>query len=374
MALAVPPPYPHRVAPDRPTSGETAAQTSGEVEIADRLYVPFLKGKQGEIGALRDLGPDARRMVTPAIQVFPNRDDARLAREMRQLARAWAGESPVLLDTAWLDPGVTSRHPLLVASTAARAAGLDLVPVVRPGSDAAYRSAARQLVARHRQGAALRLPPANWLPANVRPVLDELLQDVDLGPSDADLLLDAGAIAAGAALDLYRSLLDQIMPGLPYLSEWRRVAILSGAFPADLSSVPRGQLERIPRSDWRLWSAFRNFARPISFGDHAVAHPDTVEELRRPAAIPRYAQLRYSADADFVVCRAGDLNRLGDGEMYSLCRRLVRAPEWQGRDFSAGDAWIDDRAQGFGNAGNYSTWRRVGTVHHITKVTTQLAS
>lgn len=58
------------------------------------------------------------------------------------------------------------------------------------------------------------------------------------------------------------------------------------------------------------------------------SHPDTVEELRTPAAIPRYAQLRYSADEDFVVCLAGDINRLGDREMYTLCRRLARAPEW----------------------------------------------
>lgn len=360
--------------PNEPAVRQSTEFADSDAAIGGRKYIPFLKGKQGEITALRELGPEERRSVTPAIQVFPNRNDERLTKEMSQLARAWAGESPILLDTAWLDPAATSRHPLLVASSAARGGGMELVPVVRPGSDAAYRAAARQLIERHRRGVALRLPPANWLAANSQSVLDELLGDVDVGPPQTDLILDAGAIAGSAALDLYSALLGKLLPELPYLTTWRRVVILSGAFPADLRSVPRGQLERIPRLDWRLWSGFRTFARSISFGDHAISHPDTVEELRTGAAIPRYAQLRYSSDEDFVVGRAGDLNRLGDGEMYTLCRRVVRAPEWDGRDFSVGDTWIDDRAQGSGNGGTYTTWRRVGTVHHITKVVTQLAS
>jgi T4 beta protein len=343
-------------------------------DIARRPYVPLLKGKQGEFSALRELGPVARRLVTPAIQVFPGRDDAKLDRDIRQLARAWADESPVLVDTSWLDPSATSVHPLLAASSSAQRARLSLIPVVHGGSDVVYRAAARQLVARHRSGAALRVIPAHWLPANVGRVLDGLLADVAVAPADVDLILDAGPIADDAALALDEGLLQQVLPTLPYLDEWRRIVVLSGAFPASLRDVPLQQLRRLARRDWRLWQGVRTFTRPLAYGDYAVANPETVEELVRPAVIPRYAQLRYTTDDTFVVGRGGDLNRLGDEEMYALCGRLTRVPEWEGRSFSSGDEWIDDRAQGSGNAGNYTTWRRVGTVHHITKVAQQLAT
>jgi hypothetical protein len=362
------------MASDRSQNVERGHVDSNGAHVAGRQYVPLLKGKLGEFGALRDLDPLARRVVTPAIQVFPGRDDARLDKDIRQLARAWADDSPILIDTSWLDPSATSVHPLLAASASAQRVRLALIPIVHGGSDASYRTAARQLVTRHAAGAAVRLIPAHWLAANVRRVLDALLADLGVVPADVDLMLDAGAIADDAALDLDRGLLQQVLPTLPYLDDWRRIVVLSGAFPASLRDVPVQQLRRLPRLDWRLWLSVRAFARQLSYGDYAVANAETVEELARPAVIPRYAQLRYTSDDTFVVGRGGDLNRLGDAEMYALCSRLTRAAEWEGRSFSSGDEWIDDRAQGSGNAGNYTTWRRVGTVHHITKVAAQLAN
>jgi hypothetical protein len=313
-------------------------------------------------------------MVTPAVQILPNRNDASLEKDVRKLARAWAKDSPVLIDTSWLDPQSTSIHPLLAVSAAALREQLTVTPIAHGGSDAAHRSAASHVVTRHRAGAAIRLIPAYWLPANVQRVLDDLLADLRVTPGDVDLMLDAGAIANVAALELADGLLQQVLPSLPYRDDWRRIVVLSGAFPASLSNVPLQQLRRLPRLDWQLWLRVRAYDRPLWYGDYAVANPETVDELAGSAPIPRWAQLRYTADDEFVVGRGGDLNRLGDAEMYALCARLTRAPEWEGRSFSAGDQWIDDRAQGSGNAGNYTTWRRVGTVHHITKVAQQLAN
>jgi len=73
--------------------------------IAERSYVPILKGKQGEQMTLRDLAPAVWAAITPAFQLLPRRTDGQLGREFKQIAVAWAGVSTVLIDATWVDPG-----------------------------------------------------------------------------------------------------------------------------------------------------------------------------------------------------------------------------------------------------------------------------
>lgn len=342
--------------------------------IAARRYVPILKAKQGERLALRDLDAATRSAITPAFQLLPGRGDAQLGREMRQLGVAWSGVSPVLLDATWADPASTSDHPLIVASTLAAAEGVAVVPMVRPGSDLGHLVAAKAVVAAHGQGAAIRVEAAGWQAGKSALFVDPLLRGLSLRPEDVDLVLDAGALGSDADLALFQSLLAGGLPTFAHLDEWRRVVVAGGSFPADLRAVPAGVLTRLPRREWELWARRPRVARVLSYGDYGVAHPATVDEMTNPRAIPLWAQFRYTSTVSFLVAKGGDIKKSGDAEFYRAAALIAGAPEFDGRTFSAADAFLAARASGTGSPGGYSTWRRHGTGRHLTKVAALLAT
>lgn len=341
--------------------------------VATRHYVPFLKGKQGERLAVRSLDPSVKGAITPAFQLIAGRSAETLEREMRQLADGWTGFGPVLIDAAWLDPAATRLHPLRLVGDLGTRLRIPVIPVISPASDAGYRAAARAVIGTHHYGAAIRLPAASWLPDLAKPVIDDLLSD-GLQPAETDLLLDAEAIANDAALNLHTALRDRSLSGLPYLTDWRRVILMGGSFPTDLTGIQTGSVVRLPRREWVLWSGIVSPRRDIGYGDYGVAHPQTADEITTPRAIPVYPQLRYTTTDTFAVTKGRDLRRNGDGELYDVCRRVRALPDVDPATFSPGDRWIAARSGGSGSVGNYSTWRRIGTSHHVTKIVALLAS
>jgi len=76
----------------------------------------------------------------------------------------------------------------------------------------------------------------------------------------------------------------------------------------------------------------------------------------------------------FLVAKAGDINKSGEGEFYRVAGLVAGAPDFDGTGYSTGDAFIAAMASGSGSPGNYSTWRRHGTARHITKVVRLLAT
>lgn len=114
--------------------------------------------------------------------------------------------------------------------------------MVAPSSDASYLAAARAAVAVHQQGAAIRLPPVGWAVGQAAPLLDGLLKALGLTAPDVDLILDGGALANDATVELYRTLLTAGLPVLPRHDRWRRVIVAAGSFPAILAVSAPGPL------------------------------------------------------------------------------------------------------------------------------------
>lgn len=115
-------------------------------------------------------------------------------------------------------------------------------------------------------------------------------------------------------------------------------------------------------------------SRTITYGDFGVSNAEAPDELPSPKAIPLYAQLRYTNGESFSIVKGRDIKTYGPDELYRVCRRVTKLPGWMAGPFSMGDAWIATRAAGAGETGNYMTWRKVATVHHITKLVSLLSS
>jgi hypothetical protein len=86
------------------------------------------------------------------------------------------------------------------------------------------------------------------------------------------------------------------------------------------------------------------------------------------------ASIRYTTDSDWLVVKGRNVRQYGFEQYFDLCRALVERPEYYGPAFSWGDEYIGRCAAREVGPGNATTWRKVGTNHHITVVTRAIAN
>lgn len=352
---------------------------------AEHHYVPVLKGKAGEFGALGSLLPTVKDRVTPLIEVFSvpfdwtaGRDAKTLDEHLRStvagVADTWGSDRSVWLDMLWHEPdaaiagtsAVEHLHRLSRTSLLA-------VPVGGPGRPPTHTASVAAVAAADGRGAVLRLDPEDLETFDrLAPQIDAWLAVVMLRPEDVDLVVDLGAVSPALASAVALGV-AAVLPSLPHLQRWRTLTLVSGAFPEDLSAVDSGVTGRLARADWRLWRSVtaRPLARPPAFGDYTVGHPALFDP--DPRKIKFGATIRFSGPDDWVVVKGRGVNKHGFGQFNGGSATVMALPEWDWPGHCAGCDFIAACAGG-GQPGNLQTWRRVATTHHLTLTAGQLAS
>lgn len=357
-------------------------------------YVPILKAKAGELKALREMDPwedlDLQH-VRPLIEVIAgedllgeDRDDQAfevwLAKQIKNLAAAWPGDraEPLMLDTSYAERESPDPPVMLDLLRGLRRLGVLVIPVVHLSDSDEFVNEVSGAIRPSglESGACIRLTAEDLddaiAPLNV--VADALTRQLGLQPEQVDLILDFGAISTEDALAVTSRLARFILPLLA-TAPWRRLVVASGAFPVNLSEVTAFNFGEIPRFDRSLWakSAAMDLNRKLDFGDYAVTHP----ALQVGAAFAAPPQLRYTADASWLVIKGRRTDRRGHAQFYDLCRELIKrypsavAPA----EASWGDNYIRQAADGVApGPGNATTWRAIATSQHIAHVARSVSS
>jgi len=341
-------------------------------------YVPILKSKPAELKALQDLAPEIKSQILPFIDLLPPQKDeladAWLEKVTTNLARSWPAELPLIVDGGSIAAARTStgEAALLKLWHLCQAQGVGFTPVTSPSRLEAHQAAIQGIVRdRACGGLCLRLSGSDFdydFPASP---LTDLLRFLRVKETDADLLLDFGALSAGPVALLMRAYIESI----PNLMAWRSVTVSSTAFPRDLSHFSPDSVNRVPRTDWKAWRSLcsRPLKRSPDFSDYAIQHPDLIDF--DPKVMTMSAGLRYAAEEHWVIVKGRGLKKhKAATQMHKLCAKLVALPEYKGPDFSIGDKWIKDCAESRATHGNSMVWRRMGTGHHLTLTAHQVAN
>lgn len=85
------------------------------------------------------------------------------------------------------------------------------------------------------------------------------------------------------------------------------------------------------------------------------------------------ANIRYATDTVWLVLKGTRIKK-NDVQFHNLCKVLVARPEYKGATYSWGDQFIKLCSERTTNPGNLTTWRQVGTNHHLTLVSEQIAT
>ncbi|NTX07032.1 beta family protein [Myxococcus sp. CA040A] len=346
-------------------------------------YVPILKWKQGEYLALETMEDDIRDRTFPVLEVVPvtlGEDDDELTPELvanhlrkvpTQLARAWPSR-PAFVDLHHLQAAArmpSGEHPVEHLFREFAEHDLACIPVCGPDRDAAYQAAVADVVAREGRGVCIRLMSDELFDEDVVDNVTKLLRKLKVPIDNADLLMDVGEVPSNTGL-IVRSL-RQTGSHLAGMGAWRTFTFAGGSFPESLRTITG--FGTIPRVEWYVWNELLKGPlgkkRVPTFGDYAVQHPDMAES----AGFSGSANVRYTGENEWFIFRGRSLTHYGYEQYHDLCREIVRHAAYSARGFSWGDSFIYKCARNEESTGNASTWRKVGTSHHITFAVRQVA-
>jgi len=258
--------------------------------LSSDSYVPILKCKKGELGALSTSGPLRPRLL-PLVEA-PSADRA------PSLADSWGDPGHALLvQPLNLDEIDESTWPAEVSRLfdELRSLGVAAVPVVTMDDTPATIAAVAAVIATDGRGAALRIEAEEIVLATLAAVqsdVDQLLHALNVAPDGCDLLLDVGLVRDTLALRVTTA--EAGFRVLPYMNAWRNLITTFSAFPDDLGSVAaKGVVTPIARDDAAAHATLvaRGPDRVPVFSDHAVGTPFYVDAPWAPIpGLLTYAQ------------------------------------------------------------------------------------
>ena len=345
-------------------------------------YIPILRWKRGEKVALRELNPAQEAEITPLIELIPRnimlRNDvidigSTAERFTNELNEYW-GTDIIFIDFENITRiGQTnSDAPLLrEISRCAFDLNLNVIPVTTLYKDTLYQKVVKNFVSQHKNGICLRIIYSSILRSDFPTRLDKLLNNLNVGIDQTDLIIDYGMI------DNNPDIFSNICSHIPHVASWRSFTFASGAFPRDLSDLAPGQ-HQIRRHDWIYWlyNMFHNKSERIpTYSDYTIQYPLYVEP---PAGNNPSASIRYTSDDYWVIMRGEGLRNeggTGHAQYPANAQLLVGRTEFCGANFSYGDNYIIEKSTDLDtpHPGTPETWIRAGINHHIAFVVQQLS-
>lgn len=344
-------------------------------------YVPILKGKKGDMWALRHTSKEHGARVTPMIEVVPptskQTESSSLELLARLLAGSWAARRS-FVDLLWRDGGPPFPNGMHVVDAFfehARRRGLPVVPVTALSRTPAYQQAVGRVHRADGSGIALRLAQADFDEPGLDSLLDGLFAVVGVTPAQVDLVIDFGSVRE-VAVNLLAQNIRSAVEIVPDPRAWRTLTVAAGSFVTSLTTFPQAEWTLSPRREWRAYKVASAKSPPMArmpaYGDYAVGDPGLPFSGRANIA----ANLRYSCGDDFLIWRGYDIKTHpeGCGQMHKICADLVDRPEFVDADFSQGDREIYKRATTEDSPGGAADWRQWATNHYIALVASQLSS
>lgn len=353
-----------------------------------RYYMPCLKWKQGEYQAIFKLSSNTKKKLIPLIEVpeigydFETRQlsksiDDHLSPFARRVRGKWGTET-CLVDTHLIDPSQRLEngvHPLVFVFDGLRSQGVAAIPITRMRQDSDYKRAIASIIATNQSGLGFRVTLEEVANRNFRSSVDALLQEYAIELDECDLILDLGA-PNFIPLDGFAGLVYSVISGLPYLNKWRTFTLVSTSFPQTMGEVGRGA-SIIPRYEWLLYKSVAhslkaNGTRIPGFGDYTINHPAVLAIDMR--VVKPNASIRYTIPDAFLIIKGLNVRDHKFGQYRGLCNQVIKSPHYKGQSYSEGDKYISGCASGVCSTGQLTTWRWVGTNHHMELLAEDIAN
>jgi hypothetical protein len=353
-------------------------------------YVPILKWKRAEQGALKALAEDRKKYITPVIQfVMPksklneqledviSRFEKQLSDIPEKIIEVWGG-TPIFVDVSLLFTTTLKAKALDIILRGGHKLGGVFIPVVHLDDEEEVKNSAYSVGKETKSGICVRLICPDF---SDKTRLDKNLISVvsisDLSKDKIDLLVDIKDTGKdGEKCTKYLNLSQ----GISDLQKWRTFIFASGSFPVDLSECKLDEENLLPRIDWRIWLEqidSKKLHRKPTFADYTIQHPiyNGASQFFHPTS-----SIKYTLENEWLVMK-GKKQKF---ELYlASAAELIKDKRFSQENFSDGDKYITEKAIHFNTyiknpsikgTGSTETWLKAGINHHLTLVANQIAN
>lgn len=357
--------------------------------LSDKNYLTILKWRQGEYQALFHLEDAIKDRVTPLLEIpeeqwdfeaeAPSKNlDDHLKTFGRRLNAKWKNRY-CFIDSCHISNDkkmADGTHHLERIFDLARDEDGLAIPTIGLSRSSEYCQAVKRIVALDKRGVCMRLEPKDFA-SDLPKKLLKFSQLLSVKNDEVHLLIDTSDMMnedASTLAEWWMHLLGLI----PNASSWASLTIAGSSFPQNLSTAmfkPDGQA---PRNEWLAYKIINEKVRNKkgripTFGDYACAPPRTAKI--DPRLIDPNAKIKYTTDNSWLVTQGKQIKKNGRSQYQGLCASIInhRSNVYKGQNYSHGDKFVFDCANGGGTGGS-STWPSVASNHHITMVVRNLAS
>lgn len=351
--------------------------------ITENFYLPVLKGKYGEYKALSFLGENGKNKVRPLIEILPPDIDQDqlsvefLAKHLKdnldRIKKSW-GDGKFFLDCSQIpEIDIDSKHIVDFIFGYAQTIALNVAPVVSLDESDNALHAFQDVISKNNIGALIRLKSDDFAD-HINDEIDRVVTALNIECDAVDLVIDFKYTPPSQTTNL-KIAAKSILAVLPYINEWRSLIFVGTAFPENIASQNSGSIFTLPRAEWSIWKYLfteTSITRKPLFGDYGVTHPVLIDF--DPVTMTIGAKIKYTLDDEWLVLKGGSLKKHGGGQYHTLSSQLISLPQYLGKSFSAGDAFIEDCAHKKCGPGNPGTWVFVSTSHHLEFVINQLST
>ncbi len=359
--------------------------------FTNRHYIPILKGKTGEFQALSHLKPSIKKRLTPLIDI-PRRDldpsnqkpkgtlESHLCKKIKLLVGNWGGKAPIFVDFYDIYPEYrtsTGEHYVEYFFNKLKEIKFRAIPTTGMDRDDDYQESVNKIMNHNNCEICIRLLDDDIdSPIGTSHALKNLLKKLKVTEKNTHLLLDFRDISNDDEQEK-ANIAILFLRYIPNIKDWKSIIVSASGFPQTLGCVSPRSKKKIPRTELKLrhslLNKMTNIPRIPIFSDYGICHPDTLDF--NPRTHKRSAAIRYTIEDDWLIIKGMNLEKEpGPKQFCKLAKELYSHADYYGPSFSHGDKFIEDCANNIRKSGNLTTWRMVGTSHHLTLVVEQLAN
>ncbi|MFI5240604.1 MAG: beta family protein [Candidatus Saccharimonadia bacterium] len=369
------------------------------MELTKKSYVPVLKWKRAEHGALSELGDSAKDTTIPLIElVMPKPKNSlkdtsiddlynevirifntkKLQEIPGEILSVW-GSRPIFVDFSLLYPEVKLTALKYVTSEATKL-DLNIIPVVNFGDDNEFKAAIIYAHKILKDDICIRISTTdleNITELNIR--LTNYLKLSAVDESCTYLIVDLKDTTEIGDYNDYKRIVDASQQILN-LPKWKGFILSAGSFPMDLSECKIDQDNFLPRDDWAYWKKQYgriDLTRIPTFSDYGIRHSIYIEsyQFREPTA-----SVKYTLEDSWWVVKG---KKREYKYFLGAAALLSGDSNYYGEAFSSGDKYIAEKALHYieyskdptiKGTGTTELWLKAGLNHHLSVVSAQLSS
>ncbi|MCL1047012.1 beta family protein [Shewanella electrodiphila] len=351
-------------------------------------YLPVLKWRQGEYQALMRLKSSVKSSIRPLFVIPPIEFDFE-TQMPKKTAQAHIEPLVKRLEDKWGD-GIASMDLHVSLHTSTMQSGelvpeyvyrllkqskTNIKPVITLHDEPEYIRIIMDYCRAKACGLDIRIKFEELADAENMALLPKLIIENNLNMAGIEIIIDFGSKSEYEPFERIGTLLAVLISKIDSFSSYKSIYLVGTAL--DFSSVPTNSLVTQPRADWKFYRRFykENFERisNLGFGDFSIEPPEFAPALDMRVIKPA-ARIIYSTEELWVINK-GSAFRDNPKQMHSMCHDFVcKSGFYVGSSLSEGDLKIHECAYYLCSNGSLTTWKEVGTSHHISFVVHQLAS